>query len=296
VNSQKLILGAAQLGMDYGINNLRGQIPADEVKILLDTALNHGIDTIDTAFNYGNSERVIGQYLFNSQKEFKMISKLPHCDASEIEGYFYKSLAFLNIDRFYGYLLHDFQAYINDPGLWRKLEILKKEGKVEKIGFSLYYPQQLDLLIERKVAFDLLQVPYSVFDRRFEDYFPALKKAGIEVNVRSVFLQGLVFKKIDEMSGQFNKIKHKMTKLRAIADQNKQTVAAACLGFTLANNKIDKVVIGVDSLENLKDIISIAGNFNKNNMFADNFSELEEQDEQILLPFNWQKVHVEMLN
>ena len=58
----KIVLGTAQFGLDYGINNKRGRIRADEVLRMLDEAASSGIDTVDTAYSYGDSEKIIGDF------------------------------------------------------------------------------------------------------------------------------------------------------------------------------------------------------------------------------------------
>ena len=55
----KLCIGTAQLGMDYGITNAKGQVNIDEAKKILQLGLR--IQTLDTAQAYGCAETVIGQ-------------------------------------------------------------------------------------------------------------------------------------------------------------------------------------------------------------------------------------------
>ena len=285
--NSKLILGTAQFGLDYGVNNKRGRIPEKEVTEIIKQAWTEGIDLLDTAFSYGESERVIGRYLRSSSRSPAVVSKLPDCTIDEIMGYFYKSLAFLNIDSFYGYLLHDFQTYKRDSEVWWVLEELNKRGKTNKIGFSLYYPEELELLLDRKVRFDLIQVPFSVLDRRFENKFTLLKDRGVEIHVRSVFLQGLVFKSMAELTGRFIKVKKKICQLQMIANAQKTTVAAICLNYVLSNKKIDRVVVGVDSLEHLNEVIRLASEMNLDKDVFQALEAVRENDEGMLLPFNW---------
>ncbi len=61
--NRKLIIGTAQFGMPYGIANYNGQIGKMEVEKILNFAYKAGINTIDTATGYGNSENIIGHHL-----------------------------------------------------------------------------------------------------------------------------------------------------------------------------------------------------------------------------------------
>ena len=83
-----------------------------------------------------------------------------------------------------------------------------------------------------------------------------LKNKDVEIHVRSVFLQGLVFKHPDELDNYFTKIKDKLVNLNSLSIKQNIPVVALCLNFATLNSFIDKVVVGVDSLNNLKEIIS----------------------------------------
>lgn len=289
-NANKLVLGTVQFGMDYGINNSSGQVGADEVNKILSYACDSGVLMLDTAHTYGNSEEVIGQFVKQSGKSFKIISKVPKPEAGKnIASYLEESLKKLNSTKLYAYLFHNFDSYKENPQLLDQLQELKKSLKVEKIGFSLYYPSELDYLLENKIDFDIVQVPYSVFDQRFEKSFEQLKKLGKEVHVRSVFLQGLVFKKSNNLSGNFVKIKDKIAELNQLAENSNLTISGLCLGFAVLNEKIGKIVIGVDSLENLKENIKDLSQITKIESIYEELKQLKEDDEQIILPINWGK-------
>jgi len=84
----KLALGTAQFGLNYGINNKSGVIDEDSLSKLLNYAFDKGIDTLDTAYNYGNSEERIGKYLSVNNNNFKVITKAPKgSDSNNIKKY-----------------------------------------------------------------------------------------------------------------------------------------------------------------------------------------------------------------
>lgn len=285
----RLALGTVQFGLDYGINNSRGQISPAEVFQILDLAASRGIDTLDTAANYGESETVIGQYLRNHPGAFKIISKLPAIkDETEIKTNLDASLERLGVSRLHGYFCHSFQTIVDFPDT---IERLRADGRADKVGLSLYYPHEIDHLIERKINFDIVQLPYNIFDQRFAADFARLKDRGVEIHVRSVFLQGLVFRSPDQIVGHFVGLHEKIKSLRAIASETGLSISSLCLNFALLNPLIDKVVIGVDSQQNLADnLLSVDESItNKVKSHYDPLLKLKEDDETIIIPANWPK-------
>lgn len=283
----KIALGTAQFGMDYGINNLSGKIPEKEVFEILYEASSSGIDTLDSAYAYGDSEAVIGNFIRESKKDFKIVSKSPKCEIEEMESIFDSSLKQLGINAFYGYLIHSFDHYRKYPEIWNILEKLKSNEKIEKIGFSLYFPSELEYILANNLNIDIIQVPYSIFDQRFAQYFQELKNKDVEIHVRSVFLQGLVFRNPDELDNYFTKIKEKLVNLKSLSIKQDIPVVAFCLNFAVLNRFIDKVVVGVDSLNNLKQIVSSLDYQRDVQNIISKLSVFKEEDENLILPFNW---------
>lgn len=280
-------MGTVQFGMDYGINNPRGKVPAGEAHEILMYALENGIDTLDSAHAYGDSERVIGEFIKLKKPQIKLISKLSSSSGDRIEDIVEESLQKLHLKSLYGYLIHDFNFFVKDPAIWDVLRHLKHAGKVEKIGFSLYFPKDLQYLWEHNIQTDLVQVPYSIFDQRFSPMFAPLKERGAEIHIRSVFLQGLVFKNIDELDGKFSKMREKLLLLRSLSEQIGVPVSGLCINFAALNQYVDKIIIGVDSLDNLKENIGMGNYQDKVSKIYSKLSSLSEDDEDIIIPSNW---------
>lgn len=286
----KIVLGTAQFGLDYGINNVNGKISREDGCVILNQAYELGIDTIDTASAYGDSEITIGCFIEENGNRFKVISKLPRCKPQEVEGAGLSSLRRMKVDGLYGYLIHNFDHYSSEPDIWNGLEKMKAGGKIKKIGFSLYYPRELENILEKDLRIDIIQLPYSVFDQRFLSYFPELKKRGIEIQTRSVFLQGLLFKKADELSGNFYPIKRKIENIHRLAQETAIPLVSLLLNFTLLNESIDRVVVGIDSLQNLKEIMTSAKYLDQTQELLGQLNAFKDDDENILVPSNWQLV------
>lgn len=250
--SSKIVLGTVQFGLTYGINNKTGIPNPNEFNELLKFANHEGIDTLDTAYNYGISEQRIGKFLRTNKIEFRIISKAPSKSNSEnINKYFNQSLNRLCTGQMYGYLLHDFNDYINDKKILISLSTLKEKGKVGKIGFSLYHPEQLEKLLNDNIEFDLIQLPYNLADRRFETYFPELREREIEVHTRSVFLQGLFFMNPDELPTKLKPFKELLQKLKELSKKNNRNIENITLNFALQNEFINNVVLGIDNIKQL---------------------------------------------
>jgi aryl-alcohol dehydrogenase-like predicted oxidoreductase len=278
----KIALGTVQFGLNYGINNDAGQINFEEAKKILALCVESGIDTIDTAYAYGNSETVLGKI---GIKQFKTISKLP-TDYDNVLSTFKQSLERLNTDSVYGYMLHNFSIYRNNKAIINELYELRNQGLVSKIGVSLYSPAELEELFEDEVELDIVQVPYNLFDRRFEDSFDKLKKQGVEIHTRSAFLQGLFFKASGSLPTYFNELKSKFEEIENFKKKYNLSTIETCLGYILKNHSIDKVVIGVDSVRQLNDNINAISSIS-NNINWEELRDLRVDDINIINPSMW---------
>ena len=282
---KKIALGTVQFGLDYGINNPVGKVDLTEIEQILTYALKSGIDTLDTASLYGDSEKRLGQF---SLPKFKIISKLPDCKVNEVKSHFMTSLEHLKQERIYGYIIHHFDTYRKQPELFSAIKELKEDGLIEKIGFSLYHPYELEYLIENEVEFQLVQFPLNIFDQRFIPYLDFLKQKGVEIHIRSAFLQGLFFMNTEDLPNHFQSVKSKLIRLNELCTSEGIDKSLLCLGFLVENQNIDKVVIGVDNVTQLQSNVKHLSFLGKIQGIKDELYEMKEKDEQIILPMNWQ--------
>jgi aryl-alcohol dehydrogenase-like predicted oxidoreductase len=286
-NIRKLIIGTAQFGLSYGISNKRGQILQIEAGAILKRAKEAGISTLDTAAAYGESEESIGSACTENNLQFQIISKYPPSKPDlEIKDAFEASLLKLGTARLYGYFLHSFSSYSQKPNLLHQLQQLKESGKVEKIGISLYHPQEALELLEKEARLDIVQFPYSVFDRRFEQVLPLLRQQGIETHVRSVFLQGLYFLAPHELPGRFSSVAPKIRSLHKLAKHQNILLGAILMGFAFSNPYISNLVIGVEGLETLEENISYCG-IRLNQEVLQELQNYQVDDEEVILPYKW---------
>lgn len=273
----KIVLGTVQFGCQYGINSA-GRPNEDEVRRILAYAAVAGITKLDTSSAYGDSEKVLGESM-PIDAQFQIISKYPKSDVS-VREMFMGSLERLKVQKLYGYLLHHFELYRNNPKVWDEFRALREDGQVKKIGFSLYTSEELELLLANNVDFDILQYPRNIFDKQFDAYLPMLKDRGVEVHVRSTFLQGLFFKDRNTLPEKLQPLKPYLQQLDEYAQMHKMTISELAMNYNVQNTYLGGVLIGVDTLEQLKTNIQ---------MVSDRPIDLEidVHEKKILNPVNW---------
>ncbi len=283
--TSKLIIGTVQFGLNYGVNNQGGKVLQSEVNSILSYAVTKGVDMLDTSYAYGSSEIAIGEALKQNSMRYNIVSKYPRSEKS-VFAIFEESLNRLNQTNLYGYLIHHFDFYQSNPHIWTDMLKLRDNQKVEKIGFSLYTIDQLLFLLNNNVEFDLLQIPYNIFDRQFEAFFPELKKRGVEIHTRSVFLQGLFFKDTVTLSEKLEPLKYYLDMLHKYCNDNDFGVEKLVLNYVVNNPYVDRVLVGLDNLEQLKKNISIL-NLGVSQYDINFIDSLHIKEKELLNPVNW---------
>jgi len=257
----KLALGTAQFGMQYGVANHAGQPSEVEVKEILQIASLNGINTLDTAIAYGDCEERLGRI---GVSEWQIISKLPAfaSDANniyeEVRVLVQESLQRLGVEQIYGLLLHRPEQLIekNGDALYRALERVKEDGLVNKIGISIYDPASLEPIVP-SFNLDLVQVPLSPFDQRviLSGWASRLKSLGIELHVRSIFLQGLLLMHQDKRPSQFDRWSPLWSKWHEWLKDMDITALQACLSFVASVPQVDRILVGVENTDQLLEIM-----------------------------------------
>jgi aryl-alcohol dehydrogenase-like predicted oxidoreductase len=258
----KLALGTAQFGLPYGVANQRGQVSLAEAAAILQHARAAGIDTLDTAMAYGASEEVLGQIGIQGWRVITKLHLTPGVcidDPMWIEQAVHASLDRLGVTSVYGLLLHRPEQLLGDQGeaLYENLQRLKSDGVIKKVGISVYSPNELDKLMSR-YNIDLVQAPFSIMDRRLitSGWMDRLVSAGVEIHARSVFLQGLLLMEPEKRPGKFARWQPLWAQWQDWLHNNRITSLQACLGFALSHSAIGRVIVGVDSQDQLKEILS----------------------------------------
>jgi hypothetical protein len=256
----RIVLGGAQLGLPYGILNGGETLSREEVARILDTAVDHGIDSIDTAIAYGQSESIIGE---TSQNRFNIISKLPPLpvDISNVSEWVHSqvqgSLSRLKCTSLDALLLHRPQDLTGAQGveLYATIKSLMAEKMIDRFGVSIYSPDDLEGIIG---TFDIhvVQAPLNVFDRRILGVTDQLSALNIEVHVRSVFLQGVLIANPKNRPQRFEPWSEHFSLFDEWVRSSGMSAMACCMGFALQQSGIAKLVIGTTSAESLDEIMN----------------------------------------
>jgi aryl-alcohol dehydrogenase-like predicted oxidoreductase len=256
----RIVLGGAQLGLPYGILNGGETLSREEVARILDTAVDLGIDSIDTAIAYGQSESIIGE---TSQNRFSIISKLPPLpvDISDVSEWVHSqvqgSLSRLKCTSLDALLLHRPQDLTGAQGaeLYAAIGSLMAEKMIHRFGVSIYSPDDLEGIIG---TFDIhvVQAPLNVFDRRILGVTDQLSALNIEVHARSVFLQGVLIASPKDRPQRFEPWSEHFALFDEWVHSSGVSAMACCLGFALQQPGIAKLVIGTTSAESLDEIMN----------------------------------------
>ena len=282
--TNKLILGTVQFGLSYGINNSTGKVPKAEVLKILTEAKGNGISILDTSYAYGDSEMVLGE-LLEKDGYFKIVSKLPRTNENP-QTIFKATTQRIKKNRLYGYLVHHFDYYVEKPSIWQDIQGFQKDGFIKKIGFSLYKIQELDYLLSKNVSFDIVQFPYNIFDRAFEPYLKELKQRHVEVHTRSVFLQGLFFKPVDQLPEKLKSLQPYLVAMSEFCKEQGITIEELALNGVIHHPDIDGVLMGVDNIAQLqKNIQRIWTEIPAK--VSDFIETLEVKGKELLNPVNW---------
>jgi aryl-alcohol dehydrogenase-like predicted oxidoreductase len=293
---KRLGLGSAQFGLDYGITNATGKVAAAEVGRILACAEQEGIDLIDTAHLYGDSECSIGAVL-RPQQRIQIVTKTPKfaglSDSSaaveRLRDAFAVSLSRLNRTAVYGLLLHDANDLLGPCGaaLWSAMEHLRQVGRVERIGVSVYTAPQIEALLARYPV-QLMQLPLNAVDARLKrsGTLERLAQRGIELHARSVFLQGLLLAAPETMGPHFRVLKDAVSRMARDCAAEGLTQLDGALAAVLAHAEIARVIIGVTSREELEAVVRAAARAPR--VFATlRWQSWEIADDDVLNPATW---------
>jgi aryl-alcohol dehydrogenase-like predicted oxidoreductase len=265
----KIGLGTVQFGLNYGISNQVGQTPIDEVARIMEVARVHNIRVIDTAALYGNSEEVLGRVL-PQDHNFNLITKtvrinserVTFSDADLLENTFTESLVKLRSKSIYGLLIHNADDLLAEGGqlLMDRMMALKRMGLVTKTGVSVYTTDQVDKILQR-YEIDLVQLPLNVLDQRLlvGGQLAALKARGVEIHIRSAFLQGVLLMEPETLPEYFAPVKQHLRHYHNFLQGLGIGPVRAALGFIEAHDEIDVIVCGVNNHYQLIELCQASG-------------------------------------
>lgn len=289
MRTKKIILGTVQMGLPYGINNTQGKIPPVESQKILKKAFMSGIRLLDTAESYGNAHQIIGDFhLLNPETKFNVITKIPPNDKiKHIENKVEQYLNTLNIYKLECLMFHSYHSYKNNRDIIPRLESLKKNGLINQLGVSIYTNDELkELLTDDKI--DLIQMPFNLLDN-FSirgELMQKSKNYGKIIHTRSAFLQGLFFKPLTVLPTNLMLLKPYLKSIQDIAIRYQISVEQLALSYVLQQTKIDNVIIGVDSIHQLKENIKMSKIVIADEII-ESVNKINVKEVGLLYPKNW---------
>lgn len=291
-------LGTVQFGLDYGFTKRKNQ---EEVNEILNVAVENNVTLIDTAREYGDSEEKIGKFMKQYDNNFIIATKLSLIKDlnnlnysflnNHIQTSIEESLFNLNLDKIPILLLHqvDEQLY-NNNDFWGCIADLKQDNLICDFGVSVYDTVFTKNIIEKHGdIIDYLQIPYNLFDKRFNYMFNDFKKYNIEVISRSTFLKGIIPSSIENIPVELEDIIPYKLKLNNICDELNIDAAELATLFVYYNQNISSTIFGVDSPQELENNIKTINDFDKNLLKNIDFDDLTILDSKLIDPRQWKE-------
>ena len=289
-------LGTVQFGLDYGFTKRKTQ---EEVNDILNVAVENDINLIDTAREYGDSEEKIGVFNKEFDNDFVIATKLSLIDDLNNLSYSFlkkhiqqsvnDSLSNLNLDNIPILQLHqvDMELY-NNSDFWSCIEDIKQDKLIDNFGVSVYDTDDTQFLLDNHGdIIDFSQIPYNIFDRRFDSIFEQIKINNIDVISRSTFLKGIIPSPVDNIPSELNDIIPYKLKLESASENVGVRVDELATLFVYYNKNISSTIFGVNSPEELKNNIDTIKQFNEDILDEIDFNELSVSEVKLIDPRQW---------
>ena len=256
----KIVIGTANFDKIYGIQ--KRKLPKKIINSkILKILLKSKIKFLDTAFDYDNK-----LFKGSNLKRFKIINKvkLPKKNIDfyikNFENIFISKLKALGIDHFDYLLIHKSNDLKGKNGqiFLNKILNLKRNKYIKKVGVSIYEPKEL-LMIYKNFIPDLVQAPLNIFDQRIinSNFYDLIKKNDTKLQIRSIFLQGILLKDINELKKMKvnKKLITKISTFEQLCKKNNISRLEACVSFVKNIKDIKFITIGFNSDIELKQIL-----------------------------------------
>ncbi len=257
----KLGLGAAQFGLDGGVP-VRGRAPVTEVREILALAAKAGMSILDTGAASPHGEAVLGAVM-PRPATFRTTLKAPRGDRGPIfiEAEIRVGLARLGLSRADAVIVQSagdlFAAW--GPMMWSQLKALRDDGLFARVGISAYASDD-PVGLARRFKPDLIQVPASLLDQRLliDGSLATVRALGVDVHLRSIFLNGLLFLPPDRVPSQIQGAAARLSRARRMIAEGRSDPLQAALGFALSRPEANAVIIGAATVGELSAALAAA--------------------------------------
>lgn len=257
---KSLILGTANFGGTYGISSQK-KIATESIEQILSVAQDYGINHFDTAKSYGDAEIILGKFLDKSQPLF-IDSKiaLPECESvNSIVDAVNNSLNVLGIPKLNTLYLHNADLLSENNSLIIKqgMEKVLDLGLAANLGVSVYTLKQLKEVNAEFPLLSTFQILENICDRRLIHLRELVDftNKGYVVNIRSVFLQGLLLMSLKNLPDKLQKATHSIEDLNKYAIENHVNVLDLCIAYVKKIPWVGSYLVGVESTSQLREIL-----------------------------------------
>jgi aryl-alcohol dehydrogenase-like predicted oxidoreductase len=264
----RLGLGTAQFGLNYGVSNVNGQLDIFEIKKILIRAKNSGVQVLDTAHAYGESEQVLGKCLDNAT-DFRLVTKtvsfrspsIGQAEINKLSENFESSLFKLNRTQIDTLMVHHAEDLLVPGGenIFLKMQEWKSSGKIKKIGVSVYDRFEIEQLFDR-FQFDVVQLPFSVYDQRLlqDGTLTQLRDAKVEIHARSIFLQGVLLMSPVKLPSYLSTLSSHQERYFSYLKSIKVNPLKAAITFVTNRAEISVAIVGVSSNQDFEECVQAA--------------------------------------
>lgn len=286
----QLMLGTAQFGLDYGIANNNGKVSAHDAELIMRLAVDNEVSWIDTAHTYGDCQKIIGNINPSIRNKLNIVTKTPDLssmgdtmNAKIVRESLKQSIEDLKTKP-KALLIHHTGHVLNDRRVFEELAKTKEDGLVEKIGITVYTPEET-LSIIKEFPMDIIQLPCSIFNQSFitSGVLQTLYEKNIEVHIRSIFLQGLVFMPTSEMHSFFNPIKKHIDGFHKELLLHDISIEKAAIDFA-KNTKAHRIIVGIQTPDQFKAVLASYMQETDHNI---DFGKYAITDSKFNNPANW---------
>lgn len=297
----ELTIGAAQLGMDYGVANRAGKPGLERALDFLATGIAAGVSSIDTSPGYGESEAVIGEFIRRSRVPLRITSKLPPVSADgigtsdhlkkQVRGHLVGSLNRLGVERIENYLIHSEAEFLTQPeALLEALRCCQDDDLAERVGVSVYSTDGAKRAID--LGYDVVQLPCNLFDQRFDQagIFDLAQRAGVMIQTRSVFLQGLFFLKKREVEKWLPQAVPHLETFATLVAFSGRSASEVALAYVRDKPGIANLVVGMDNEVQLEENLRLMKSVPLSDELRDSIKEaFSAVAEVVVNPSQWKR-------
>ena len=282
---QKLVLGTANFGGNYGVSRKLRLLP-EEVDEILNWSSGK-ITELDTSEDYKGSHEAISKHA----KNFRITTKIDlnqivsKRDLAQKIVKIGKEIGLKELDRV---LLRPHKTNQNfTVDAIKELEKCRLMGSIASLGLTLYETNELDYfagVLDFPVTF---QVPLNLLNRNFEEQIVSnpIRYQGFNFYVRSIFLQGLLLMNPREIPLHLSEAVEPITRINNKLAKLGLSTLEATFAFIKNQNWITGILIGVTSLAELKMNLKVFAE--KKDFDLCHLQDLAKPPERILDPRQW---------